>query len=108
MSSVEAYHRSLAESARDDGERAALAVENRDWADEALDAIERTAVGLAFDADHLHVIVGPPRGSPNAVGSVLTIAARRGWIRRIGYRPSQRPGARGHIVSVWERVDPDR
>ena len=73
-----------------------------EWREAALEAIEELArAGVAFTAEDVRAIVGdPPRF--NAVGAAFQIAARRGRIRKIGYRKATRPSLHATDLAVWE------
>jgi hypothetical protein len=98
--SVEAYRDDLIDTVRRTGEQAALSFD-RDWSDEAIEALERLAAdGIQFTADHLIELVGEP-ASPNAIGSVFGKAARAGLIRCVGYTTSRRITRHGGLQRIW-------
>lgn len=73
-----------------------------EWREDALVAIRGLAAeGAPFTAEDVRAIVGdPPR--PNAMGAVFHLAARRRWIRKVGYRPATRPSLHATDLAVWE------
>lgn len=99
---LERYVRGLSDRVADVGMQAALW--DRDWAEEAREAVELLAAeGLEFSADDLHERVGSP-SSNGALGAVFQTAARDGLIRLVGYRRSRRLSRRGSVVGVWVGV----
>lgn len=86
---------------------AALEAASQSWRRDAERMIEQLAAlsrrtGEGFTSDELYRYVGPVMGpSTNVVGALFSAAAKRGIIRRVGYRPSVREVAAGRIVSVW-------
>lgn len=88
--------------ARDDGMRTAIYATDVQWTAAFDAAIARWAArGEPFTSDEPIAEVGPPIGSPNAVGARMNAAARAGVIRKVGYRPSSRPSRQGGVVAVW-------
>lgn len=77
---------------------------SEEWRDDAMIAIRGLAAERApFTAEDVRAIVGdPPR--PNAMGAVFHLAARRGWIRKVGYRKATRPSLHATELAVWEGV----
>ena len=82
---------------------------DRAWRSRVDDAIALLAAGAGdFTAEDVRALAGdPPAGtSPNAMGALLHAAARRRWIRRIGYRPARRPSLHAHPIAVWIGWEP--
>lgn len=87
---------------RDDGLRVATYSTDVAWVRAADQAIRDLAAGGApFTAEEVRRRVGPPIGSPNAMGSRFMAAARKGVIRRHGTRQSERREAAGRWLTVW-------
>lgn len=78
-------------------------LEDLDWADDAMDALEaQAATGDPFDAYQMQqrqCLRDPD--SPNQWGPLFREASRRGIIRAVGYHESQRPGRSGGACRVW-------
>jgi hypothetical protein len=77
------------------------------WSEAARVAIDHLAAsGRRFTSDDLVALVGLPRPSEpnrnNAVGAVLSGAARRGVIRRTGDHNATRPLSHARRLTVWE------
>lgn len=87
---------------RDHGQEVATWSTDIAWK-EAADRVirELAAAGEPFTAEELRAIVGPPFGSPNALGPRFMAAARAGIIARVGSRQSTRPEAAGRWLAVW-------
>lgn len=69
-------------------------------------AIESLAAsGRRFTADDVREIAGDPTDHPNAAGSRFLRASKRGLIRKVAYRPSDRESLHGHNVAVWIGAD---
>lgn len=92
-----------------DGQQRALEAA-KPWKDRAFNWIESSKRGRMFTADDLIRALGLPHPDEtgpnrnNAVGSVFSIASRKGWIRRYGTSyPSQRKSSHGRDISVWVR-----
>jgi hypothetical protein len=58
---------------------------------------------LPFTAEDVRPLAGdPPEGtSPNAMGARFMAAARRGQIRKVGYRNGARPSLHAHPIAIW-------
>ena len=58
---------------------------------------------LPFTAEDVRLLAGdPPEGtSPNAMGARFMAAARRGQIRKVGYRNGVRPSLHAHPIAIW-------
>lgn len=78
-------------------------LENLDWAEEAIRAIEAEArTGQPFDGYAVQQHQGledPP--SCQQWGSVFKTAARRGIIHECGFHITNRPTRRGGITRLW-------
>lgn len=90
-----------------DGMRQAREAERVEtWVQAAGRILEQlAATGRPFTADDLIARVGLPdvgTNRNNAVGAVVSCAARSGLIVRTGYRPSERTATRGRVVAVWQ------
>lgn len=73
------------------------------WKDrwnQAIAALART--GEEFTADDVRKIAGAPTDHENAAGALFNGAARRGLIRRVGYRKSARDVLHAHPIAVWK------
>jgi len=71
------------------------------WKAKADAAIRSLAAsGAEFGAEEVRAIAGSPE-HPNAFGSRFLQAAKRGLIRKVGYRNSSRPSLHAHPVAVW-------
>jgi hypothetical protein len=77
------------------------------WVDEAREVIDQyAALRVEFTSEDVTAIVGLPREGEgmnrnNAVGAVMSGAARAGTIRRVGYRKATRPNQHAAILAVW-------
>lgn len=89
--------------ARDDGQRTALFATDIRWRQAAERAIEDLArSGLEWSIEDVTDRVGRALGSPrNALGGLISTAARRGLIVKVGYRQSREPSRAGGVVAVW-------
>jgi hypothetical protein len=107
MRGQQAFDLTAGEAAKEAGQtRAAGADRAWTWRGRALDAIrDLAATGVPFTADDVIAVTGlPDVGSNrnNAVGSVFTTAARRGWIVKTGhYRASRRVLSHARVIAVW-------
>lgn len=82
-----------------------IALEDLDWSDDALLAIQKRAEhGGTFDAYDLTEagLRKPPH--PNMWGSVFRAAAELGIIHHEGWRKSRRPSRAGGVCSYWAGV----
>jgi hypothetical protein len=80
-----------------------VAENNRKWKETGLDAVRQLAVrGVPFTTDEVREMYKAQPKSPNAWGALVSLAARQGLIRRVGYRPSEGKLAHSRVVSVWE------
>ena len=72
------------------------------WLANALTAVRQLAdSGHEFTSDDVWRLV-PTLDEPRALGAVMTVAARRGFIFSTGqYRPSARPICHGRPVKIW-------
>lgn len=97
----EARHR------RDDGQRLALHATHHGWRAAAERVIaEYAEAGKPFTIDDVTDRIGHAlASSPNALGSLMTSAARQGLIRKCGYvqsrRESRRESRAGGYVFEW-------
>ena len=79
-----------------------------EWKDEAREAIKCLAVlSVPFTSEDVIAKVGLPSGevgtnTNNAVGAVMTAAAKAGIIRRVGYTNSKRPSSHGAVIAQWK------
>lgn len=90
---------------QDEGMTAALLSTDAEWAADCDRAIRTlAATGQPFTAYDLHAMVREP-SNPNHWGPRLPVAAKRGLIRKVGYRKSDRPGTRGSAVAVWQGIE---
>ncbi len=94
--------------ARRDAGMAKVLDASAEWRSDAMVAIRGLALEpTGFTAEEVRAIVGdPPR--PNAMGAVFHLAARRGWIRKVGYRKATRPSLHATELAVWEGDRPWR
>lgn len=89
-----------------EGMALADAAEGLQWKEAADAAIEQLArAGEPFTAEDVRAICGPPEHA-NAFGSRFLQAARRGLIRKVGYRNSTRPTLHAHPIAVWTGAKP--
>ena len=78
------------------------------WSDRAKDAIRCLALlRVPFTSEDVVSVVGLPSGEVgtnqnNAVGAVMTAAAKAGTIRRVGYTKSKRASSHGAVIAEWE------
>src|SRR5690348_8431813 len=83
------------------GMELADASEGSEWKDRADAAIRSLAAsGEEFTAEDVRARAGDP-SRPNAFGARFSSAAKRGLIRRVGFRNSSRPTLHSHPVAVW-------
>lgn len=77
------------------------------WVEQAHAAVRYLAnTGRFFTSEDVTALVGLPRGAVgqhrnNAVGAVMSAAARAGTIQRCGYEQSKRPVSHAAVLSVW-------
>lgn len=90
----------LAEEARDAGMARTVAAHPDDAA--RVDAAIRQLVkgGGEWTANELRPLLPTGVHQP-VIGARVQAAARRGLIRRVGYRPSDKPNTHGHPVTIW-------
>lgn len=80
------------------------------WSTTARRILELLAeTGEEFTSEDLTAIVGLPREAPgmnrnNAVGAVISGAARAGVIERVGYRLARRPNQHAANLAVWRGI----
>lgn len=92
-------------AARDLGADLAANSVHTGWRVAAEAAIDRlAATGRQFTADDVRDRVGGPPGHHNALGGVFIAAARRGQIRPVGYRASDRRQAHRRPIRTWVGV----
>lgn len=79
------------------------------WSELARDAVDYLAsTGRQFTSEDLTALIGLPRPDApesnrnNAVGAVISGAARRGVIERVGYRNARRARLHSAQLSVWK------
>jgi hypothetical protein len=93
----------LGDALKERGMGLADAAAAEDWKARWDAAIERLArAGEPFTSDEVRELAGPPTDHPNAAGSRFSTAARRGLIRRVGYRNSTRGTLHSHPLSLWK------
>lgn len=79
-----------------------------EWRDRADFEIRmRAMTGEEFTAQEIRAVVGDPPGHPNAMGARFMAAARAGLIRKVDYRPSDRPSLHRHHIAVWIGTEAD-
>lgn len=93
---------------KEDAQARALAAATVDWRARAMAEIERLArVGAPFTSEVVTAVVGLPRHAirmnrNNAVGALMSAAAKRGIIHKTGrYVPSQRRRSHGAMLAEW-------
>jgi alpha/beta superfamily hydrolase len=98
------------EQLRDQGQARALTAAE-EWAEAARACIEWLAdQGQPFTSEDVVALIGLPDPSAtgsnrnNAVGAVIAGAARRGVIRRVGYRNANRELLHAAVVAEWVRA----
>jgi hypothetical protein len=94
-----------ARTARDDG--IARVDDNSDdgWKEAVDDWIHLLArCGADFTVDDIRKVITREPHHDNAWGARFAAAARRGVIRRVGYRQSARPAGHARAVAVWRGV----
>jgi len=77
-----------------------------DWVDLAHSAVRYLVrVGKPFSSEDVTAIVGLPHtGSPNAVGAVISNAARQGIIVRVGDTQAKRRNQHATRIGLWQGV----
>ena len=86
-------------------DRGVLAVERAEWRDDRA-LLDRIILQFAdgagtFTSDDVRPYL--PLGiRPNSLGAAFLRAAKKGWIKEVGYQQSERPEARGRRVLVWK------
>ena len=75
--------------------------------DDYRSVFERAIIALAsskepFTSEDVTAMVGRPPNSPNTVGALFIGAAKRGLIRKCGYRQSVRPERHAAVIALWE------
>ena len=94
------------ERRKSEGMALADAAEPGFWKDRADAAIKALAAeGREFTAEDVRHLAGSPTRA-NAFGSRFLSAARKGLIRKVGYRNSTRPSLHAHPVAVWVGAKP--
>lgn len=79
-----------------------------DWTDAAWAWLEERPTYSTVTSDDLTAAVGMPH-HPNAVGAILTAAARERLLVKTGrYVPGRRVTCRGAVLAVWERTPMQR
>lgn len=97
----------LGEAARDLGMARVEAAVSPEWKDRRDFVIRLLAVrGEEFTAEDVRRLAGDPPGHPNAMGPGLATASRAGLIKKVGYRPSDRPTLHRHPIAVWIGTNP--
>lgn len=87
---------------RDEGTARVEDAVDVDWRERAEAAVDALIVeGQPFTAEEVCRIAGRP-DRPNAVGALLLGAARRGAVRRVGYRPARRAERHGAVLAIWQ------
>jgi len=78
-----------------------------DWYDQAWTVLLGLAAkGDPFTSEDVVAVVGLPRGDVstnknNAVGALISSAARKHIIHKVGYRNSKRPALHAAALAVW-------
>jgi len=62
---------------------------------------EMADTGQPFSSEDVTAVVGQP-SNPNTVGALFIGAAKRGVIRKCGYRQSTRPERHAAVIALWE------
>ncbi len=98
--------------ARDEAKREAttrvLSHADPDWAERAWEWLAALPSRTTFTSDDLTGSVGMPH-HPNAVGAIVTAAARERIIVKTGhYVPGRRVTCRGAVLALWERTPMQR
>lgn len=57
---------------------------------------------LRFTAEDVRDLAGDPPDHPNAHGARFSAAARRGLIRKVGYRLASRASLHRHPLALWQ------
>lgn len=57
--------------------------------------------------DIRHCVEVPAGVNPKAFGSVPGMLARKGLIRRVGFRNTHRPEGHARPIAVWQLIDPE-
>lgn len=74
-----------------------------DWAkafeEQVLDFVR---LGSQFTSEDVTQLVGQPPNHPNAVGARMNAMARRGFIKRVGFRKAERKNQHATVIGVWE------
>lgn len=75
----------------------------RDWVERSLPKLVDALLPRPFCCDDIHPILDKP-DHPNWFGVLMSVAKRKGLIRRVGYQPSKRLSANRRVLATWERV----
>jgi len=92
-----------------DGQARVMENEPQTWRDHVLavlwDLVRKCVLLTADDLREACVSRGIPEPyHPNVWGGIFTSAARSEWIEKAGYRPSQYPGNRARVLTVWRSL----
>ena len=60
------------------------------------------ADGRQFTSEDVTAVVGLPPNNHNTVGALFLGAAKKGIIRKCGYRQSVRPERHAAVIALWE------
>lgn len=89
------------EQLKDRGQQLVLSVEDIQWRERALNTIMVLASGDApFTSEDVRAIAGDPE-RPNSFGAIMSYAARKGLIRKVGYRKAERPSLHASELALW-------
>lgn len=79
------------------------------FVDDALSAVAQLVVrGQPFTSDDVHRMLRVTPTHPNGIGAAMLLAAKRGMVKQVGFRRSERPVARGRMLAVYVGADTTR
>jgi len=87
---------------RDEGIALVLQKADDSWKEEAYQVIETLANKGPFTSDDVWANLSTPPHHGNAIGAVILHAAKRFNLKRVDYKPSERPSSRHHVLAVWD------
>lgn len=76
---------------------------NPTWMDRAVAFIAAQPFGPQFTSDEIRASMGDSCPNPNCWGAAFHIAAKQGYIERVGYMKSGLKSAHSRVISVWRR-----